>query len=93
MGRAVLGAIAAALFLFIATPPAAADEPPALGRPITDPAEITAHMAGNTLSGVLKETGENWIEFYCDTGRSIYAFGGINLCKWWVENGKCGFAY
>ena len=93
MGRAVLGAIVAALILFIATPPAAADEPPALGEPITDPAEITAHMAGNTLSGVLKETGETWVEFYCDSGRSLYEFGGINLGKWWTEDGKVCFAY
>jgi hypothetical protein len=50
-------------------------------------------MAGNTLSGVLKETGEDWVEYYCDTGRSLYEFGGINLGKWWTENGGVCFAY
>jgi hypothetical protein len=93
MMRAALSAIAAVLLLFIEMPWAAADEAAALGRPITDPEEITAHMAGNTLSGVLKETGENWVEFYCDSGRSLYEFGGINLGKWWTENGEVCFAY
>lgn len=72
---------------------AGAEDAVSLGQPITDPAEITAEMAGNTLSGVLKETGESWVEFYCDSGRSLYEFGGINLGKWWSEDGKVCFAY
>ena len=88
-----LRAAFAALLLVICAPLAAADEPPALGQPITDPAEITGHMAGNTLSGVLLETGEGWTEFYCDSGRSLYEFGVIALGKWWVADNKVCFAY
>src|SRR5689334_4610415 len=79
MTRATPAVIGVALFLLIGTSFAKADDTAALGHPITDPVEITRHMAGNTLSGVLKETGESWVEFYCDTGRSLYEFGGINL--------------
>lgn len=93
MARAMLPAIVAALLLSTGMRGATADEAPSLGQPITDPADITAHMAGNTLSGVLKETGEGWVEFYCDSGRSLYEFGGINLGKWWTENGQVCFAY
>jgi hypothetical protein len=93
MQRTVLRATVAALVFLIGTALAAADDAPSLGQPITDPTEITAHMAGNTLSGVLKETGETWVEFYCDTGRSLYQFGDIALGKWWVEDGKVCFAY
>ena len=93
MSGAMLRAIIAALALFIGTQLAAADDVASLGQPITDPEAITAHMAGNTLSGVLKETGETWAEFYCDTGRSLYEFGGINLGKWWTADGKVCFAY
>jgi hypothetical protein len=93
MSRPTLVSIVAALPFLIGMPLARADEAGPLGAPITDPTEITRHMAGNTLSGVLKETGENWVEFYCDTGRSLYEFGGINLGKWWTENGKVCFAY
>ncbi len=42
---------------------------------------------------MLQETGEPWTEFYCDSGRSLYEFGGINLGKWWTEDGKVCFAY
>src|SRR5690242_4493434 len=93
MMRATLASITVALLLLIGMPVATADDAPSLGQPITDPVEITRHMAGNTLSGVLKETGENWVEFYCDTGRSLYEFGGINLGKWWTEGGAVCFAY
>jgi hypothetical protein len=93
MTRAILAPLAVALLLLVGGPIATADDAPSLGRPITDPVEITRHMAGNTLSGVLEETGENWAEFYCDTGRSLYAFGGINLGKWWIADGKVCFAY
>ena len=94
MVRGVLRAIVACCLLWIiATPLASADESAELGQPITDPTEIVHHMAGNTLSGVLKETGESWVEYYCDTGRSLYEFGGINLGKWWTENGKVCFTY
>jgi hypothetical protein len=93
MVRAMLQTVVAAFLLFIGSRCATADEASSLGQPITDPAEITAHMAGNTLSGVLKETGEDWVEFYCDTGRSLYEFGDIALGKWWTEAGKVGFAY
>src|SRR5690348_11263827 len=93
MTRAPRAAIVVALLVLIGMPFAKADDTAALGTPITDPAEITRHMAGNTLSGVLKETGEAWTEFYCDTGRSLYEFGGINLGKWWTEGSKVCFAY
>jgi len=93
MTRAARAAIVVALLLFVGIPSASADDTAALGEPITDPVEITRHMAGNTLSGVLKETGESWAEFYCDTGRSLYEFGGINLGKWWTEGSKVCFAY
>jgi hypothetical protein len=93
MARTACRAIGAVFVLVIGTQLAAADDAQALGQPITDPAEITAQMAGNTLSGVLKETGETWVEFYCDTGRSLYEFGGINLGKWWTADGKVCFAY
>jgi len=82
-----------AVLFILGTGLAAADDAPSLGQPITDPAEITRRMAGNTLSGVLKETGDPWAEFYCDTGRSLYEFGGINLGKWWTESGQVCFAY
>ena len=72
---------------------AAADDPASLGQPITDPTEIVSHMAGNTLHGVLKETGTPWAEYYCDTGRSLYEFGGIARGKWWTAGGKVCFAY
>ncbi|GAB2174790.1 hypothetical protein [Dongia sp. agr-C8] len=91
MPRATRAAAVAALLLIAL--PAAADDAQPLGEPITSPAEITSRMAGNTLSGVLKETGESWAEFYCDTGRSLYEFGGINLGKWWTQGGKVCFAY
>ncbi|MDQ7250246.1 hypothetical protein [Dongia sedimenti] len=93
MGLATFRACAVAFVFFIGAGLAAADDAAPLGQPITDPAEITAHMAGNTLSGVLKETGESWVEFYCDTGRSLYQFGDIALGKWWTESGKVCFAY
>jgi hypothetical protein len=93
MTRAARAAIVVALLLFVGIQSASADDTAALGKPITDPVEITRHMAGNTLSGVLKETGETWAEFYCDTGRSLYAFGGINFGKWWTEGSKVCFAY
>lgn len=93
MGPATFRACVVAFVLFIGAGLAAADDSPSLGQRITDPAEITAHMAGNTLSGILKETGESWVEFYCDTGRSLYEFGGINLGKWWTADGKVCFAY
>src|SRR5689334_6710557 len=89
---ALRGFIAFAL-LFLGTSLAAADDTASLGTPITDPVEITRRMAGNTLSGVLKETGERWAEYYCDTGRSLYAFGGINLGKWWTKSGRVCFSY
>ncbi len=85
-------AAVAALLMLVAMPATAEDAPP-LGEPITSSAEITSRMAGNTLSGVLKETGESWTEFYCDSGRSLYEFGGINLGKWWTKDGKVCFAY
>ena len=93
MTRVTRAAIVVALLLFVGVRSASADDSAALGEPITDPVEITRHMAGNTLSGVLKETGETWVEFYCDTGRSLYEFGGINLGKWWTEGSKVCFAY
>jgi hypothetical protein len=93
VSRAVRRVLIAACILCIGTGLAAAADSPSLGLPITDPGAITAQMAGNTLSGVLKETGETWVEFYCDTGRSLYQFGGINLGKWWTADGKVCFAY
>jgi hypothetical protein len=93
MMRAMLRAIIAALALFIGTRLAAADDVSALGQKITDPAEITHRMAGNTLSGVLKETGDPWVEFYCDTGRTLYEFGDIFRGKWWTESGQICFSY
>jgi hypothetical protein len=94
MRPAMLRTIVAALAVWIIGAHfAAADDVASLGQPITDPAEITHHMAGNTLTGVLKETGEHWAEYYCDTGRSLYAFGGINLGKWWTESGRVCFSY
>ena len=93
MPRTVLRATVAALVFWIGTALAAADDAPSLGQPITDPAEIMDRMAGNTLSGVLKETGTPWAEFYCDTGRSLYEFGDISRGKWWTEKGKVCFAY
>jgi hypothetical protein len=89
----MLRTIIAALTFLIGMQLAAADDAASLGQPITDPNEITSRMAGNTLSGVLKETGESWVEFYCDTGRSLYEFGGINRGKWWTESGKVCFSY
>lgn len=90
-------AIVAALFFLIGAQGAQAEDPApqgeSLGEPITDPAEITSRMAGNTLSGVLLETGDLWTEYYCDTGRSLYEFGDIARGKWWVEAGKVCFAY
>jgi hypothetical protein len=83
----------AACLLFIGAEVAAAEDPAPLGRPITDPAEITGRMAGNTLSGVLLETGMTWTEYYCDTGRSLYEFGEIARGKWWTETGKVCFSY
>jgi hypothetical protein len=94
MRRAMLRAMVAAFTAWIiGTHLAAAEDTASLGQPITDPAEITRHMAGNTLSGVLKETGERWAEYYCDTGRSLYAFGGVNLGKWWTKGGRVCFSY
>jgi hypothetical protein len=94
MRRPVLRTVIAAFLLLLGTRLAVAeDAPPALGERIIDPAEITQRMAGNTLSGVLQETGESWVEYYCDTGRSLYEFGGINLGKWWVKSGRVCFSY
>jgi hypothetical protein len=93
MMRAVLRSIVAAVLLLIGTELARAEDPAPLGEPITDPAEITSRMAGNTLSGVLLETGRLWTEYYCDTGRSLYEFGDIARGKWWTEAGKVCFAY
>lgn len=97
MSWATRVALAAGLLLPTGIPPAAAEDATSLGeplgQPVTNSAEITSRMAGNTLSGVLKETGESWTEFYCDSGRSLYEFGGINLGKWWTKDGKVCFAY
>jgi hypothetical protein len=71
----------------------AAEDASSLGQPITDPAEITKRVTGNTLSGVLMETGAPWAEFYCDTGRTLYEFNGIARGKWWTENAKICFSY
>jgi hypothetical protein len=89
----IVRAIVAALLLLIGAQSAQAEDPAPLGEPITDPTEITSRMAGNTLSGVLLETGDLWTEYYCDTGRSLYEFGAIARGKWWVEAGKVCFAY
>jgi hypothetical protein len=89
----MLKPIVAALFLLIGAHAARAEDPVPLGEPITDPAEITSRMAGNTLSGVLLETGTPWAEYYCDTGRSLYEFGDIARGKWWIEAGKVCFSY
>ncbi len=86
-------AIVAAFLLLTGFRLAGAEDAQPLGRLITDPAEITQHMAGNTLSGVLLETGTPWTEFYCDTGRSLYEFGEIARGKWWIETGKVCFSY
>jgi hypothetical protein len=88
----MLRSFAAFVLLLIGTQLARAEDP-ALGTPITNPAEITNRMAGNTLSGILKETGMSWAEYYCDSGRSLYEFGDIALGKWWTEGGKVCFAY
>jgi len=73
--------------------PARADDS-ALGTLITDPDKITGLMRGNTLQGVLQETGERWVEFYCDSGRSLYDFEQrISLGKWWLDKGQVCFAY
>jgi hypothetical protein len=93
MSRATWRSIVAVVILVIGPLLAIADEPPSLGQPITDPAEITNRMAGNTLSGIVMETGTPWAEFYCDTGRSLYEFGNIARGKWWTEDGKVCFAY
>jgi hypothetical protein len=96
MARPMVQAIVALCLFPINAPVATADDSvddSALGQPITDAAAIVRRMAGNTLSGILKETGEAWVEYYCDTGRSLYEFGGIQLGKWWVESGKVCFAY
>lgn len=85
--------VAGFLLLLIATQVAWAQDGQSLGQPITDPAEITRRMAGNTLSGVLLETGTPWAEYYCDTGRSLYEFGDIARGKWWTESGKVCFSY
>ena len=91
--RAMLRTIFAGLFIFIAAQSVRAEDPAPLGEPVTDPAEISSRMAGNTLSGVLLETGMTWAEYYCDTGRSLYEFGDIAKGKWWTEAGKVCFAY
>jgi hypothetical protein len=93
MNRALLRATAAAFLLCIGTQRALAEVAAPLGEPITDPAEIKSRMAGNTLSGVLLETGTPWSEYYCDTGRSLYEFSGIARGKWWTEAGKVCFSY
>jgi hypothetical protein len=93
MSQAMLCRIVVSVVFFIGTQLARAEEPPSLGTPITDPAEIVGHMAGNTLSGIVKETGARWAEFYCDSGRSLYEFGDIALGKWWTKDGKVCFAY
>jgi hypothetical protein len=92
MLRAMQGFVVG-LLLALGASGGAADETPALGEPITDPAEIKSRMAGNTLSGVLLETGNLWTEYYCDSGRSLYEFGAIARGKWWVESGKVCFSY
>ena len=91
MPRATLAATVIALLYSGAQ--VVADDASPLGDPITNHAEITSRMAGNTLSGVLKETGERWAEFYCDSGRSLYEYGGIHLGKWWTKDGRVCFAY
>lgn len=93
MRRAMRRTIVAVLLFQIGTALAAADDASPLGQRITDPAEITGRMAGNTLSGIVRETGENWAEYYCDTGRSLYEFGGIARGKWWTASGKVCFSY
>jgi hypothetical protein len=92
MSRAMLRKIVASGVFLLGTQLARAEDP-ALGTPITDPAEIVGHMAGNTLSGVVKETGTPWAEYYCDSGRSLYEFGDIALGRWWIKDGKVCFAY
>jgi hypothetical protein len=93
MRRAVLVPLGLALHLLFAAPVATADDAPPPGTPITDPAEIKKRMAGNTLNGVVLETGSPWAEYYCDSGRSLYEFGDIARGKWWTEAGKVCFSY
>jgi len=91
--RAAIAVLLLAIGAGLARAEDAAPQGEPLGEPITDPAEITSRMAGNTLSGVLLETGTPWTEYYCDTGRSLYEFGDIARGKWWTEAGKVCFAY
>jgi hypothetical protein len=66
----------------------------AFGTLVTDPEKIIGLMRGNTFQGVLQETGEPWVEFYCDSGRSLYDFEErISLGKWWLDKGEVCFAY
>ena len=62
--------------------------------PISDPQKITTLMRGNTFHGVFIETGEPWVEFYCDSGRSLYDYKGrISLGKWWLDQSQICFSY
>jgi hypothetical protein len=81
-----------AVLAFLAARPAFADNAD-LGTAVPD-ADIGKRMTGNTFSGVYKETGEVWAEYYCDTGKSLYDFRGrISLGKWWVLNDQVCFTY
>jgi len=80
------------MFLLLGEPARAADAD--LGTPITTTAEIETLMTGNTLDGVFEETGEFWVEYYCESGKSLYDFRNrISLGKWWVENAQVCFSY
>jgi hypothetical protein len=89
----VAAAVAVVAGLLTSGVPARADDD-ALGTPVIDPGKITSLMRGNTLRGVLQETGQKWVEFYCDSGRSLYDFDDrISLGKWWLDQDQICFTY
>ncbi|HVO03516.1 MAG TPA: hypothetical protein VMT54_15020 [Candidatus Cybelea sp.] len=65
-----------------------------LGAPVTGADALTKLVTGNTVGGTVDGYGDTWAEFFCSTGRTIYAQGDhLDRGKWWVAHGELCFSY
>jgi hypothetical protein len=73
---------------------AQADDTSQYGTKVTDVAQIKDTMIGSTFGGVLEQTGQDWLEYYCDSGKSLFLIDNeLMLGKWWLEESKVCFTY
>jgi len=73
---------------------AQADDTAQYGSKVAEPARIKQTMIGNTFGGVLDQTGQDWVEYYCDSGKSLFLIDNkLMLGKWWLKASKVCFTY